>query len=104
MFGMSSEDFWENDPRLYWAYRTFYLKKIEQDAKIKIKEAKYESWLNGITVHKAIVISFNKEAKYPNFEEFLKMFDKELKKAENLDKKQYELEVQKDFNHWARFK
>ena len=29
MFGMSSDEFWEQDPKLYWAYRTFYLKQKE---------------------------------------------------------------------------
>ena len=43
MFGMSSTDFWEGDPQLYWAYRTFYLKQKEMEA----EQTKYNAWLLG---------------------------------------------------------
>ena len=59
MFGMSSEQFWDDDPQLYWAYRTFYLKKIEQEQKEKLEFAKYDAWLKGYTICVAHSIALN---------------------------------------------
>lgn len=103
MYGMSSEEFWESDPRLYWSYRTFYLKKLEeQEALID-----YKCWLNGFYTFNALttVVSgfFDKsgqEHKY--FEQPVSQINKNKSKNENkkIDKN---LEQQAQFNSWARF-
>ena len=100
MFGMSSEDFWENDPKLYWAYRTFYLKKKEAD----YEQMRYDAWLKGSMNYMAVGLSlnnaFNKQKQnYPTYEEIIK--DTKQRK-ENLTKEEVDLIAQEEFNYWAR--
>ena len=105
MFGMSSTDFWENDPQLYWAYRTFYLKKKEYDA----EDTKYNAWLNGNTqsvgTQLAIARTFgkNQQAEYPQYNE---MFTQEKTEEGNkkLTVEEKNLLIQQEFNRWARLK
>lgn len=100
MFGMSSTDFWENDPQLYWAYRTFYLKKQEYEQ----ENIKYTAWLNGnmqsIGTLVALSKGFNKNsrAEYPQYNEIFTSNDKKGKLTQN-DKNRI---VQETFNSWAR--
>ena len=66
MFGMSSKEFWEEDPQLYWAYRTFYLQKTKYDA----EESNYKAWLYGNYTCIAVSVALNnafskKKAEYP---------------------------------------
>lgn len=103
MFGMSSKEFWEDDPQLYWAYRIFYLKKMEDEQKEKIELLKYEAWLNGYATFNATSVSlnnsFSKEAiSYPTYQEMF-MANEETKKLSNKDKN---IIAQQEFNSWAR--
>lgn len=104
MFGMSSTDFWENDPQLYWAYRIFYLKKQEYDA----ESIKYNAWLNGNTqsvgTQLAIIKTFGKnhQAEYPQYEEMFPQTDNIEEKNRKLTKKEANILVQEEFNRWAR--
>lgn len=98
MFGMSSEEFWEEDPQLYWAYRTFYLKRKEEE----IELMKHSSWLQGELNYIGFKIALSKVFKsnnieYPKFEEIFK--EEEKKKTTN----EVNLRVQEEFNAWARF-
>jgi len=94
MFGMSSTDFWENDPQLYWAYRTFYLKKNEMDVEL----TQYNAWLNGnmqnmgTSIAIAQTIGGNKQIQYPSYNE---IFSNKEKEKENLS-------PEEEFNYWAR--
>ena len=104
MFGMSSKEFWEDDPQLYWSYRTFYLKKMQSQA----EEINYTSWLNGSYTYLATSVSLNNafskqkidypkkpmgmEEKHPKTE-----LQKELEKEKDKDIRQ-----QIEFNYWAR--
>lgn len=106
MFGMSSQEFWEEDPQLYWAYRTFYLKKIEVEQKLKYEFLKYDSWLKGNMNYIATSTSLNNafsksKHEYPKYD---KVFDKE-KQNENkkLTKEEINIKVQEEFNAWARY-
>ena len=101
MFGMSSEDFWENDPKLYWAYRTFYFKKKE----MQYEEMLYNAWLNGSMDYMAVAYGVNncfskQKVNYPSFEEINKL--KVNKKQENLTTKDIDTVAQEQFNYWAR--
>lgn len=109
MFGMSSEEFWEQSPQLYWAYRTFYLKQIE----LKNEEAKFNCWLQGklnsiafgVVLHNSFTKDEDEKINYPDYSE---LFDKEKieeeKKMTPTEKKQkLNLKVQEEFNAWARF-
>ena len=101
MFGMSSTDFWENDPQLYWAYRTFYLKKKE----IEVEEEKYKTWLQGNVNCMATSISinncFNGEEKQKKFPDYYELFnDNSIK--EKLSPEQREVKMMEVNNYWAR--
>lgn len=104
MFGMSSNEFWEQDPQLYWAYRLFYTKKIEMEA----KEMNYKYWLEGSYTYLATSISINnafskKKKDYPD----KPLGEKEIKEKTPL---QLKMEKEKDknirqqieYNYWAR--
>lgn len=101
MFGMSSEEFWEDDPKLYWAYRTFYLKQKEQ----QFEEMRYNAWLNGSMDYMAVAYalnnSFNKEkVKYPTYDEL--MAEVEKKQNDKLTNKDKNIIAQEEYNYWAR--
>ena len=102
MFGMSSTDFWENDPQLYWAYRTFYFKKQEYES----ETSKYNAWLNGNTqcIGTQIAISKtfgkNQQVEYPQYKD---MFSQTQENNVKLTKQEINLKVQEEFNSWARF-
>lgn len=109
MFGMSSEEFWEESPQLYWAYRLFYLKKLSVDH----ENEKYLCWLQGNINSQALSIAINntfgsKKIEYPSYEE---MFDNKSKSKEENKKKltpkeeknRINLKVQEEFNSCARF-
>jgi hypothetical protein len=100
MFGMSSTEFWEEDPQLYWAYRTFYLKQKEME----IEEKKYDAWLKGSMDYMAVSISINnafgkQKINYPTYEEM----NSEKQEHKQLTKKDVERIAQEQFNAWARF-
>ena len=99
MFGMSSTDFWENDPQLYWAYRTFYLKKNEMEVEL----TKYNAWLNGnmqsigTTIAISQTFGNNKQIQFPDYEKaFSDSPNKKLSKDEAQDY------IQEELNYWAR--
>lgn len=101
MFGMSSEDFWENDPKLYWAYRTFYLKQKE----IEIEQLRYNAWLQGSMNYMGVSMALNnafskQKLKYPSYDELTKEVDS--KKEEKLSQKDINEIAQEQFNYWAR--
>lgn len=105
MFGMSSTDFWENDPQLYWAYRTFYFKKQEYDN----ENIKYNAWLNGNTQMVGTQIAIgktfgkNQQIQYPQYNEMFEETDLSQKEKKPLTKEEKNKLVQEEFNSWARF-
>ena len=46
-YGMTSDEFWKDDPNLFASYRTFYINKKKNE----YKEHNYKSWLNGLYIH-----------------------------------------------------
>jgi len=107
MFGMSSEEFWEQDPKLYWAFRTFYLKQKENENKEKMEFIKYASWLNGNMTYTATATALNNafsknKTKFPQYNEIFN--DVSSKKGtKKKDKNEINKIVQEEFNAWARF-
>ena len=102
MFGMSSEDFWDNDPKLYWAYRTFYLKQKET----QYEEMLYDSWLKGSMNYMATSMALNnafskQKLKYPSYEELIKEKNK-AKEEKQFSKKEINIIAQEEYNYWAR--
>lgn len=52
---MSSDEFWKQDPELFWAYRfSYYEKQREYSKKIN-----YEAWLHGLYVREAVSVSLS---------------------------------------------
>lgn len=114
MFGMSSKEFWEDEPQLYWAYRISFEKKIEYEQKEKIEKLKLECWLQGKTNEIAVSVALNnafakKKATYPTFAEFDKNFQLGNNKHNKTElAKELEGKTDKDeigaiaFNYWAR--
>lgn len=105
MFGMSSDEFWEQDPKLYWAYRTFYLKQKEIENKEKIELIKYEAWLNGNFTYTATSTALNnafskQKRKFPTYDE---VFEKEQNTKKKKSTNEINKQVQAEFNAWARF-
>lgn len=102
MFGMSSTDFWENDPQLYWAYRTFYLKKCEMDT----EQMEYEAWFKGsmnyLAVSTAIANALSKQkTNYPSYEElFSKEDKKETKEVKKMTEEEADIYVQEQNIWW----
>ena len=105
MFGMSSKEFWEDDPQLYWSYRTFYLKKMQSE----IEMINYKGWSYGSYDFLAVSIALNNafsknKETYPE-----KPFDLNNKKQPKTElQKKMEKETDKDirqqieYNYWAR--
>ena len=92
MFGMSSKEFWEDDPQLYWSYRTFYLKKKQ----LEVDEWNYKGWLYGSYSHLGVSIALNNafsknKLKYPE-----KPFESEKQKVKTELQKEMEKEKDKD--------
>ena len=93
MFGMSSKEFWEDDPQLYWSYRTFYLKKMQMEQDIM----NYECWLNGSYTFLAVSVALNnsfskKKMEYPD-----KPYDMKKNKTKTELQKKLEKEVMKNY-------
>lgn len=55
MFGMSSKEFWEEDPQLYWAYQTFYLKQQE----MKFDRDNQYMWLQGMYIYEGVSVALH---------------------------------------------
>ncbi|MEG1506021.1 MAG: hypothetical protein RR478_00835 [Bacilli bacterium] len=93
---MSSKEFWEDDPQLYWAYQTFYFKKMEVE---NARDNQY-MWLQGMYIHDAVLIALskvlgNKGVKYP--EKPYELTTPNNKETKNIDEVQ-----EQQFNTWAR--
>lgn len=104
MFGMSSKEFWEDDPQLYWAYRISFLKTKE----IEGEELNYKCWLEGSYTFLATSIALNNAFAKKKLEFPKEPYGKGNKKEKT--KLQLELEKEKDknirqqmeYNYWAR--
>lgn len=109
MFGMSSEEFWEGEPQLYWAYRTFYIKKIEQEQKIETENMKRMAWLNGnmasvaVSIALANTLSKGQKTEFPTYTEVFGKEEKKAKKEKVYTKKEIDKKVSDEFNSWARY-
>lgn len=104
MFGMSSKEFWEDDPQLYWAYRTFYLQKIKNDA----ETSNYEAWLKGSYTCVAVSVALNnafakKKVSYPDKPLGAEKHQKKNELQKKLEKiTDKDIRQQAEFNFWAR--
>ena len=98
MFGMSSKEFWEEDPQLYWAYQTFYLKQQE----MKFEEDNQYMWLQGMYIYEGISVALNNAFQKTQKSYSDKPYD--LKGAKEKPKTKEEIDniVLETNNNWAR--
>ena len=88
-FGMSTREFWEDDPELLWAYRKSYMEKM----KLQQETDNFNAWLNGLYVyvatnsclsHKAYILQpydFSKKTKKQIVEERENNIKEQLKRG-----------------------
>ena len=112
---MTSEEFWEDDPQLYWSYRISFMKKLELEQKQTIEYIKYSSWLNGnmnFIAHSTSLGNAFSKGKKNDFPAYEKVFKKEEKKTiKKLTKKETKKMTKEEMkeiavsmnNAWARF-
>lgn len=103
MFGMSDREFWEDDPQLYWAYQTFYLKSKKDE----IEQQNYNAWLQGIYVLSALNQSLSgvfgkKGQKKDIYPKQPIDFNKNIDNKKVLTKEEKEKNLVNEFNAWAR--
>lgn len=113
MYGMSSIEFWEGEPKLYWAYRFSYLKRMEVEQQIEVEKMRQSCWLQGKINEIAFEVALNnclskKKVEFPSFERTFKEEKIKNEKIYNDLKEQLEgvtdedLRQQIEFNYWAR--
>lgn len=103
MFGMSDKEFWEDDPQLYWAYQTFYLKSKE----VEIEQINYNAWLQGIYTLSALNQSLSgmfgkKGQKKDIYPKKPIDFNENKIDTKNMSKEEKESNIIQNFNSWAR--
>lgn len=113
MFGMSSTEFWDDDPQLYWAYRFSYEKRVEFEQKKEMEQLRFGCWLQGKTNEMAYTIAINnafskKKIEYPTYKEFIGEDDKQDNRIKQELSRRLEGVTDKDvrgqieYNYWAR--
>ena len=95
---MSSKEFWEEDPQLYWAYQTFYLKQQE----IQFDRDNQYMWLQGMYIYEGVSVALHNA-----FQKTQRSYTKEpynLRAKEEVKKTDEEINdiVLKTNNNWAR--
>ena len=109
-FGMTSEEFWKDDPKLFSSYQKAYIEKEKRKAEMQ----NYSNWLQGLYIHNALSVDLNNfgygfiagkkpsnNSTYPT--EPYDLFGN--KKDETLKRKKIKRqENQKNLNFWARLK
>lgn len=103
MFGMSEKEFWEDDPQLYWAYQTFYLRQKKDE----IEQLNYNAWLQGIYTLSALNQSLSgvfgkKGQKADIYPKKPIEFKQELEKQVKYSQEEKEALYVQEFNSWAR--
>lgn len=98
MFGMSSKEFWEEDPQLYWAYQTFYLRQLEMQFE---KDNQY-MWLQGMYIYEGVSVALNNafQRTKKNYSE--KPYNFSEKTKEEKSKEEINAIVLQENNSWSR--
>lgn len=98
MFGMSSKEFWEDDPQLYWAYQTFYLKQQE----MKFERDNQYMWLQGMYIYEGVSIALNNAFQKTKKSYTDKPYDLNRKVEKPKTKEEINDIVLQKNNDWAR--
>lgn len=54
-YGMSTDEFWKQDPELFWAYRFSYIEKKKREQ----EENNYQAWLQGAYIWEAVSVALS---------------------------------------------
>jgi len=107
---MTSEEFWKDDPRLFYSYQKAYIEKTKREGKFQ----NYSNWLQGLYIYDALnksLVSFGysfivgkknlKKETYPSepYDLFGEKEEKTIKKKEEEQRKNQEY-----LNFWATIK
>ena len=84
---MSADEFWKQDPELFWAYRFSYYER----RKFEEKKANHHAWLQGIYFHQALSVSLSNAFGKGGIKYFDKPIDFEEK---NDDSKSYQSKIE----------
>lgn len=98
MFGMSSKEFWEDDPQLYWAYQTFYLKQQE----LQFEKDNQYMWLQGMYIYEGVSVALNNAFQKGKKSYSDKPYDLQKKQEENKSEKEINDIVLEKNNKWSR--
>ena len=98
MFGMSSKEFWEDDPQLYWAYQTFYLKQQENEFD---KNNQY-MWLQGMYIYEAVSVALHNVFQKTQKSYTEQPYDLKAKKEQKKTEKEINDIVLQTNNSWSR--
>lgn len=98
MYGMTSQEFWYDDPSLMWSYRIFFENKQKYESQIM----NHNAWLNGLyvfdAVSKSIANAFRKSGSQAiSYMDSPIDFDKKQEKKEKISTK-----AKAHFNYWAK--
>lgn len=59
-YGMTFQQYWEDDPAMFWAYRQSYVLSREQE----MDRMNMESWLSGLYIRTAVVSAMSEDVDY----------------------------------------
>lgn len=108
-YGMTSKEFWKDDPRLFSSY---YKKYIESHKK-KYEEINYSSWLEGAYIYNGLQLSltnfgygFLAGKSNPNKTEYPEQpwGSEKNEKYNKIEKRKKQIQNQQNLNYWARIK
>lgn len=87
-FGMTSKEFWQDDPNLFSSYRTFYINKYKKQSEIDNNNA----WLFGLYNNMALNVSLSnmwkKEGEKPSM-----YFEKPIDFSKPISKSKKEMDI-----------
>lgn len=95
---MSSKEFWEDDPQLYWAYQTFYLKQQE----INFERDNQYMWLQGMYIYEGVSVALHNAFQKTQRNYAEEPYDLKAKRQEKKTDKEINDIVLETNNSWAR--
>ena len=86
-YGMSVQEFWEENPDLFWAYRFSYFEKLKLNQEIN----NYNSWLQGAYICESVQVAINNCFNKQKIEYSKKPYGLTEEENENINQKEQNL-------------
>lgn len=108
IIGMSPEQFWDDDPSLFFNYLDAFEQKRETEMKIELEKINFTAWLNGVYIDYALAVNnplAKRKGKYLEKPYNFNNIETEVKteEAEEERKKQEEAIALKQFYQFGRY-